>query len=422
MSRKQRALAILDSLMPGIQDLGQRLFQTPELGFKEYETAALIGQYLSDQGIPYEEGIALTGVRARLGQEGYHIALVADMDALEVQGTQGPFVMHACGHSIQLAIMLAVIHSLHILNKEAPLAGQVSFMATPAEEFLDLDYRRDLIAQGKIAYASGKQNMIAQGFFDQVDSVLSCHVMGESDKSFDVGSSLTGFTVKKVIFQGQAAHSGVAPYEGKNALHAASLCLQAAAFLQQEFAPEAGVRLYPILTQGGLSMNAIPERAVLESYLRANSLEDLFRLRHRFDQIARHSALAMGLGCQIQETVGYLPLVQSDALNEIVYRNMLTLCPPEAIVRKPVSGASGDIGDLARILPTVQFGFSGIQGRVHSQDFRISEPERIYRDPAKVVLGTVMDLLENPTLQLSNPHYEAHKAAYLKDWLGQGQG
>ncbi|HZK41606.1 MAG TPA: M20/M25/M40 family metallo-hydrolase, partial [Clostridia bacterium] len=160
MSRKQRALAILDSLMPGIQDLGQRLFQTPELGFKEYETAALIGQYLSDHGMTFEEGIALTGVRAKLGQEGYHVALVADMDALEVQGSQGPFVMHACGHSIQLAIMLAVIHSLHILDKEAPLAGQVSFMATPAEEFLDLDYRRGLIAQGKIAYPSGKQNMI----------------------------------------------------------------------------------------------------------------------------------------------------------------------------------------------------------------------------------------------------------------------
>lgn len=420
MSRKEEALGILDRLLPGINRLGSQLFDRPELGFKEFETAALIQTYLADHGLDYQGQIALTGVRAKVGSGGYHIALVADMDALEVQGPDGrPLLIHSCGHSIQLAVMLAVLHSLYLLDKAQALTGQVSFVATPAEEFVDLDYRQELIAQGKIRYASGKQNMIAQGLFDGVDSALSCHVMGGPDGYFDLGSTLAGFTVKKAVFHGLSAHSGAAPHEGKNALHAANLCLTACAFLKDTFPPQAGIRLQPILTEGGLSMNAIPERAVLETYLRANSRENLILLQERFDEAAYHSAQALGMTASIENTVGYLPLRQSEALNAVVYDNMRSLCPARDILLKPQSAASGDIGDLASLLPAVQLGFSGIRGRIHSHDFSIPDPERIYRETARVVMGTVMDLLENPDIQVRNPHYEEDKTAYMKDWLGQ---
>ena len=77
--------------------------------------------------------------------------------------------------------------------------GRVTFIAAPAEEFIEFEYRQKLRAEGKIKYFSGKQNMIEQGIFDDVDCVISMHVNGETGTLFDVGSTLAGFMVKKFL-------------------------------------------------------------------------------------------------------------------------------------------------------------------------------------------------------------------------------
>lgn len=43
------------------------------------------------------------------------------------------------------------------------LCGKVTLLFTPGEEFCDMDYRRSLIADGKLKYPSGKQEMIYEG-------------------------------------------------------------------------------------------------------------------------------------------------------------------------------------------------------------------------------------------------------------------
>ena len=58
---------------------------------------------------------------------------------------------------------------------------KVSAIFTPAEEFIDFDYSDGLIEEGKIKYRSGKQHMIASGYFDDVDCVLSAHANGERE-------------------------------------------------------------------------------------------------------------------------------------------------------------------------------------------------------------------------------------------------
>ncbi|MDO2232265.1 amidohydrolase, partial [Escherichia coli] len=49
------------------------------------------------------------------------------------------------------------------------LDGKVSFMATPAEEFIELEYREQLKKEGKITYFGGKQELIKRGYFDDID-------------------------------------------------------------------------------------------------------------------------------------------------------------------------------------------------------------------------------------------------------------
>lgn len=398
--------------------LGRELFACPELGFKEVKSNEIITSFLCRNKIPFETGLSLTGVKAALGEnKGYHIALVADMDALLAGGETGKRPFHSCGHSVQVTIMLYVMKLLKETGILEKTGGRVSFIAAPAEEFIDFSYREKLKREGKIKYFSGKQNMISDGVFDDIDCVISAHINGETDTLFDINSTLSGFMVKKAIFRGKASHSGAAPHLGRNAFHGASLCMNGLAYMKDQFPPQAGVSIHPVLTGLSGSVNIIPDEAALESYVRANTMEELLEAGRKFDNCAVHCAKALGLECEIIDQTGYMPLKQSREISDVVYGHMLEICDESKIVKNVVSGASGDVGDLGYLLPTVQFGFSGMEGRIHSSEFKLADEENVYVNTVKIVYETVKDILTDPKLQVRYHDYKDRKKFYLDNWL-----
>ena len=112
-----------------------------------------------------------------------------------------------------------------------------------------------------------------------------------------------------------------------------------------------------------------------------------------------------------------MPLSQSKELNKTIKKNMLLICDDEMIEENVVSGASGDIGDLGYLLPTVQFGFSGIEGIFHNDSFKIADKENCYINTVKVVCGTIEDLIENAELRPQRGDFESRKEYYMKNWL-----
>ena len=410
--------ALLKKYRGEILAFGRELFACPELGFKEVKSNEILTSFFIKNGILCKNDIAITGIRADLGSgNGYHIALVADMDAIQVKNGNRTYPFHSCGHSIQTAVLAWVMRLLKDSGLVEKLGGTVSFIAAPAEEFIDFEYREKLRSEGKIEYFSGKQNMIRQGIFDDIDCVISMHINGESDTLFDIHSTLAGFMMKKAVFKGTASHSGVAPHLGRNALHGANLCMNALAFMKDQFQKEAGLQLHPVISSCSGGVNIIPEEVVMESYIRANTLDELMLAGEKFDRCAIHSAKALGLECEIINATGYMPLAQSEEINQVVYRHMLEICEDEKIVKRVVSGASGDVGDLGYLVPTVQFGFSGIKGRIHSSEFEIADEENAYIHTAEIVLKTVCDLLANPELQVKNNDFSERKEFYMKHWL-----
>lgn len=401
-----------------IIDFGRLLFACPELGFKEVKSNEILTSFLVKNGISCRSDIAMTGIRADLGSgDGYHIALVADMDAIYVRDGENAYPFHSCGHSIQTAVLAYVMKLLKDSGLVEKLGGTVSFIAAPAEEFIDFDYRERIRKEGKINYFSGKQNMIEQGIFDDIDCVLSMHINGDSETLFDIDSTLAGFMVKKAIFKGTAAHSGAAPHLGRNALHGANLCMSAISYMKDQFPKETGLQIHPVISSCSGSVNIIPEEVVLESYIRANTLDELMLAAEKFDLCAVHSAKALGLECEIKNETGYMPLAQSKKLNQVIYKHMLEICEDDKIVKNVISGASGDVGDLGYLLPTVQIGFSGVKGRIHSCNFEIADEENAYIHTAEIVMKTVCDLLGNKDLQVKNPDFKERKDFYMKNWL-----
>ena len=82
-----------------------------------------------------------------------------------------------------------------------------------------------------------------------------------------------------------------------------------------------------------------------------------------------------------------------------------------------ISGASGDVGDLGYLIPTVQFGFAAVKGRVHSCEFEIADEENAYINTTEILLKTVCDLLAKTELQVKNEDYLERKEFYMKNWL-----
>ena len=408
--QKQRIFDRIDDNAAAILDRSRRLFDTPELGYREFETGRLIRGWLDAWGVAYEP-VSYTGLMVTLGQGAPVVAVLADMDGLPKKA--GESRIHSCGHSLQTSAALALVEAL----KDEPLTGTVKVIFTPAEEMIDFDYRQDLIQKGLVKYPSGKQDMIARGVFDDVDCILSCHASGEPACRFDVGSTLKGFVILKAAYNGVGAHAGAAPFAGKNALHAALLAQTGIAFLKDRFDPEDGVNVQPVISEAAGTVNIVPDRAVVETYVRANTQQALFSAADLVENCLKKCGEAMDMDTQVTRRPGFLPLVQSREINALVKRNMLLLCQEDQILEGLVSGASGDVGDLSALLPTVQFGFTGVSGRFHGDDFAVTDEENACLCPPKILAGTVLDLLEHPVSGRAG--FAERKAAYLKDWLGE---
>ena len=123
--------------------------ENPELGNREFKTAAYIEKHLRKLGLEVQTGVGITGVVGILegGKPGKVLGLRADIDALPVtERNDLPFksevvteflgettgVMHACGHDTHTAILMGVAEIL-AKNKDQ-VAGTIKFIFQPAEE------------------------------------------------------------------------------------------------------------------------------------------------------------------------------------------------------------------------------------------------------------------------------------------------
>ncbi|MGL5313213.1 MAG: amidohydrolase [Peptostreptococcaceae bacterium] len=397
-----KILHTIDLIKNEMINLSEEIYKSPELGFKEYETNKLICKVLEKYNLAYQSDIAITGIKSTLNskKEGPHIALLCELDS--VPSTEHPYLgkndncAHSCGHYAQVGVMLGTFIALKESNVLENIGGKVSFIATPAEEYCDFDYRENLVNKKKISYISGKQEMVKIKVFDDIDLVISCHSMPPTDKYYsEINSSLNGFLGKKITFRGVSAHAGLNPCDGVNALNAANVALNAIAYLRETFKEEDAIRVHHVISNGGMSVNSVPDKVVIDMYIRAKTLDAIMDVNKKIDRALRGGALAIGAEVEITNTGGYLPLTQDKYLTEVIKDNMQKFMDEDKILKDCHSFASGDIGDLSYLLPTVQIGVSGFAGRIHGNDFRTDDKYLAYELPIKYFTETVVDLLQD---------------------------
>ena len=377
---------------------GDWVLRHAELGFREEKTSEYIRERFDALGIKYEYPHALTGVRGIVKGKNnkLNVCIIGEMDALQCAthpNASADGIAHACGHHAQVAAMLGAATALKKSGVMEHLDGDVTFFAVPAEEFIDLEYRKALKDEGKITAFGGKQQLIAEGAFDDIDMAMMIHAQpNEKEAKMYVRGYNLGFSAKAITFYGKAAH-GSTPYDGTNALNAAALAILGIHSNRETFRDEERIRIHPIITKGGDVVNSVPDEVCIDTYVRGATAEAIRKGSKAVERVVYGAAQMIGATAEIEGISGYLPLRESNSLNDVFERCAAEVLGEENIVSGKEIVGSTDMGDLSHIMPVIQPSIGGFSGGLHSREFSVCDGETAYVAAARIMANTVAELL-----------------------------
>ncbi|MGD8626002.1 MAG: M20 family metallopeptidase [Anaerolineae bacterium] len=388
---KERVVAEVDARRQALVDLADAIHARPELGFQEFEAAALLTGILAENGFRVEQGVAglETAFVAGLdgGTPGPTVAFLAEYDALAGLG-------HACGHNLIAAAAVGAGLALKALLPE--LAGQIRVIGTPAEEG-----------------GGGKALMVDAGLFDGIDAAMMIHPAGENL----VGRlALTAYPVA-IKFYGQAAHAAADPDLGINALEALLLTFNAINALRQHLRDD--VRIHGIVAHGGQAPNIVPDYAEGRFSIRALDTPYAAEVVEKVRACARGAALATGARLEFEQTgPRYDARWPNPRLVTLFQANLESLGRQVQVASGDERMGSSDIGNVSQVVPAIHpyvaIGPESLIG--HSAGFRDASASpaghRGLLDGAKALAMTAVDLLAEPAnLAAARAAFEDQKAA-----------
>ena len=381
-----------------ILDAERYIWKHPETGYKEFKTSEYMEQTF--RGLGYEPIMAegITGFYADLdtGRPGPTLLILGELDSVicpehpESDPVTG--AVHACGHNAQCAALVGVAAALKEPGMLDDLCGKIRLCAVPAEELLEIEFRAQLKAEGKIKYFGGKSEFLYRGYFDGVDLAFMVH----TGSVFYAFPGAVGCIAKKVSYKGVAAHAGGEPWNGRNALYAATCGLNAVNAIRETFKESDIVRVHPIITNGGAIVNAIPERVNIESYVRGLTFEGISAANRKVNQALCGAALSLDCNVDIEDIPGYAPLINDKNMICVAQEAAKAAIPEHTFVtRDTFWSASTDMGDLSCIMPVVHPCAGGEVGKAHGNDYYIADPVAACVDSAKLQVEMLYILLSN---------------------------
>ena len=397
---EKKVLGVIDKNSERIISIGKKVLDKPELGYRELETSALVKECFEKLGLDVKENIAYTGVRGTLGNnDDFNVCIIGELDSIMcLEHPKASFpsgAAHACGHNVQIANMLGAAIGLSESGVMESLGGKITFMATPAEEYVELEYRQSLKDEGKIKYFSGKQQLIHEGEFDDVDVAMMVHAHPETPgECVCLDAESVGFVMKNVTFHGKSVHAAK-PYDGVNALNAAALAILGIHTARERFREEDKIKVHFIVTKGGDVVNVVPSKVTLECQVRASNTPAMMKASEDVDAAIKGAAMMVGAEVDIETIVGYQPFCQSRELGKVFESVALEFMDKDKIHHDINMTGSSDIGDVSYLLPTIQPMVGGFVGQLHAKEFSSADDYTAYVLPAKLMALTAIRLLEN---------------------------
>ncbi len=273
---------------------------------QEHKTAEFIAARLDEMGIPYEAGIAETGIVARIEGREPDVAMVAlraDMDALPIHEQNRvdyksafPGVMHACGHDAHMASLLGTAKILNNLRDQ--FCGTVKLIFQPSEE----------------NYPGGASLMLQEGIFENAspDAMFGQHVypgLPAGKVGVRSGRYMASTDEVYVTVKGKGGHAATPQLNVDPVVIASHVVLA----LQQVVSRNATPYMPTVLSFGRIfgdgQTNVIPDEVKLEGTFRTFDEEWREKAHLRIRETAVFVAQGMGGDCEVFIDRGYPFLV-----------------------------------------------------------------------------------------------------------------
>jgi aminobenzoyl-glutamate utilization protein B len=353
--------------------ISRQIWESPELGFHELKSSALLRDELRANGFTIADAVAgmPTAFTASWGSGKPVIGILGEFDALPGLSqkdvpTQDPVAAgapgHGCGHNLLGSGAALAAVAVKEEMQARGLKGTIRYYGTPAEEG-----------------GGGKIYMIHAGLFRDADVVLTWHP-GDANR-VNLHSSLAN-NGAKFKFYGIASHAAAAPDKGRSALDGALLMLHAIEMLREHVPQE--TRMHYIISNGGSAPNVVPAFAEVTMVARHPDTPTLEGIWERILKCAQAGALATETRVEVEQSTNYANILPNDVLNALVSRNMRkaggyeysagerqfaeaiqksfsgakNLPGPEQVMADASEGsgsASSDVGDVSWNVPTISF-------------------------------------------------------------------
>ena len=352
--------AAVDRFAEQIIELRHRIHQNPELGNREFQTAALVAEHLRSLGFDeVTEGVAHTGVVGILrgGLPGDTVAVRADMDALPVtEDTPFSFastvrteylgqevgVMHACGHDIHTAVQLGVASVLASMREEIP--GVVKFIFQPAEE------------GPPPGEEGGADLMVREGVLDapRPSAIFGLHALADMDVGtlgYSSGPALAAVDHFTIRIIGRQAH-GAYPELGIDPVVMASQAVMALQTIRSRNLPALEPSVVTVgIMRGGTRFNIIPDEMWLEGTVRTYAPEVRDAVERRMDEIVAGITSAGGGSYELVYDRGTPATINDPALAERMAPTLARVVGSDKVrVLDPVMGGE-DFAYFANEVP-----------------------------------------------------------------------
>ncbi|MGL5639756.1 MAG: M20 family metallopeptidase [Cetobacterium sp.] len=372
---KQKILDRVDKLKDELINLGDFIFDNPEIGLEEFKSSKKIVDILKSNGFEVEMGIGgfETAFKAtyEVGNFGPSIGLLCEYDALEGMG-------HGCAHHLQGPSIIGAALSLKEILKEKNY--KIVVYGTPAEETV-----------------GAKVKMLQEGCFQDIDVALMMH--GAPDTTTDVKSlALSNFTIK---FHGVSSHAALAPEKGRSALDGLILLFQGIEFLREHMRED--VKIHYTITNAGGPANVVPKYAEAKVSIRSY---DRFYLNHiieRFSKVVQGASLMTETEYEIIETKRLNNKIPVLELNQILMDNAKLVNAPRLSPPREKTGST-DFGNVMYQVAgsCIRVAFVPKGTTSHSDEFLCAGKSEEAHDAiifgAKILAGTAYDLIQNEEL------------------------
>lgn len=379
-----------DDLTPKVIGWRHDIHQHPELGNREFRTAAKVAAHLQSLGMEVQTGVGKTGVVGLLkgGKPGGPVvALRADMDALPVTErgdlafksmvttayngkTTG--VMHACGHDAHVAMLMGAAEALASVRSE--LRGTVKFIFQPCEE------------GPPTGEEGGAKLMEKEGVLDnpKVDVIFGQHIASGTDVgsfTYRPGSVSAENDIFRITIRGRQSH-GAAPWLSVDPIVTGAQIIMGLQTIVSRNLPL--TEQAAVLTIGafhaGNRENIIPEEATLIGTIRTLDTTMRNTMYRRIREVVTNIAESAGATADISISMEDAMLVNNRGLTAAMVPTLQSLAGLSNVLLVPSGMGSEDFAYFAQKVPGFFFNIGARPGDKkpgqvshHTPDFQIDE-------------------------------------------------